>query len=337
MSFTKVEDRKLNTKSKISIEPYFEAGVPNMGLEKYGMSLHEGIYHTEQLACINNNGVKRYVTGLNEFGPEVTLIKDPDEKAAKIKSIREKVAWLEERLASNPLDPEDPKFWDKVQLLRPNNSEFWDRIELKAGNDTTYLRPDEDPFDLIKLCAIEAGGFSIVAKSLQDAKDMSVAPKFYLNKDLETVTAKNVLRKLRNKALGILQELYDTDTNKLLYITKIIDPGSTRYNKTTSNDVLYEVMDDYINGNSFEKAKLAPEKFLAVARENIGDIKLKAIIKDAAAYKFIVVKGDGHLYHHNTGTMLGKNSQEVFEYLKNPINETILAEIQSSVLDEWAK
>ena len=47
-----------------------------MGLEKYGLSLHDGVYHEEQLACIENNGIKRYVTGLNEFAPEIKLIKD---------------------------------------------------------------------------------------------------------------------------------------------------------------------------------------------------------------------------------------------------------------------
>lgn len=335
MSFTKVEDNRLNIKSKISIKPYFEPHVSNMGLEKYGMSLHEGIYHTEQLACIEKNGIKRYVTGLNEFGPEVTSIKDPEAKQAKIKEIRTVVAFLEERLAANVVSPEDEKFWDKVTIVKPNNSEFWDKIELKAGNDVTYLHPAEDAFDLIKLYAIEAGGFSIVAKSLQEAKEMAVPPKFYLDRDLETVTSKNVTRKLRNKALGALDDLYNKDTPKLLYITKVIDPGSARFTKSTSNDVLYELMDDYINGKSYDKSERAAEKFIELSKERIGDLKLRAIIKDASFFKYIVVKGDGHLYHNKTNSPVGKNAQEVFEYLKNPLNETILGEIQTEVFHHW--
>ena len=46
-----------------------------MGLESYGLSLHDGVYHEESLACLEMNGVKRYVTGLNEFAPEVKKIK----------------------------------------------------------------------------------------------------------------------------------------------------------------------------------------------------------------------------------------------------------------------
>ena len=81
MSFTKVEVPASSRFGKMSIKPYFDPNLENMGLEKYGLTLYDGVYHQEQLACIENNGIKRYVTGLNEFAPEVKLIKDKDEKA----------------------------------------------------------------------------------------------------------------------------------------------------------------------------------------------------------------------------------------------------------------
>jgi hypothetical protein len=49
-----------------------------MGLETYGLSLYDGVTHHEQLACLENNGVVRYLTGLNEFAPEIRLL--PDDK-----------------------------------------------------------------------------------------------------------------------------------------------------------------------------------------------------------------------------------------------------------------
>ena len=49
----------------ISVKPYFDADMSNLGLEKYGMSLYDGVFHEEQLACIERNGIKRYMTGLN--------------------------------------------------------------------------------------------------------------------------------------------------------------------------------------------------------------------------------------------------------------------------------
>ena len=42
-----------------------------MGLENYGLSLFDGVTHQEQLACLEINGIVRYLTGLNEFAPEV--------------------------------------------------------------------------------------------------------------------------------------------------------------------------------------------------------------------------------------------------------------------------
>ena len=50
--------------SSIAIRLYFNPNKANMGLENYGMALHDGVYHEENLACLELNGVKRYVTGL---------------------------------------------------------------------------------------------------------------------------------------------------------------------------------------------------------------------------------------------------------------------------------
>ena len=338
MSFTKVEVPGLKVLKKVSIRPYFDPNTENMGLENYGMSLHDGVYWTEQLACLERNGIKRYVSGLNEFAPEVKLIKDPEEREAKILAIRTVVAQLEAELAANVIDPEDTDFWNKVKLLKPDNDEFWSQIELKAGNDITFMDPSKDPYDLIKLYAIDAGGFCIVAASLKEAQEMATAPKFYLDRHEETVTTKNTLKKIRNKALSELQDLYDKDSNKLLYIAKVIDPGSGTFKKTTSNDTIYGIMDDYINGLTIEKdKKYAAQHFTDVAKQSVGDLKLRAMIKDAGYFKLISTKADGYIYHTSTATMLGKNAADILEYLKNPMNEEILVAIQEPIEIEWNK
>lgn len=337
MSFTKVEFRGLNTPKRVSIRTYFDGNMENMGLEKYGLSLHDGVYHTEQLACLEANGIKRYITGLNEFAPEVKLL-PKEEREAKVKEIRTVVAQLEKEFAANVLNPEDEDFWNKVQILGPTNSEFWDKIELKAGNEVTYLDPVKNPYDLIKLYAIEAGGFSMVAGSLEEAQKMPKPPKFYLDKYEETVSTRNSTRKLKNKALAELQTLYDKNSNKLLYVTKVIDPGSPQYTKSTPNDILYEVMDDYINGKSFEKnTERASENFLETSRKTIKDLKLLALVKDAVYYKVITPKSDGYMYHHTTQSMMGKNTNDVVEYLSNPMNDDILRQIMEVIENEWNK
>ncbi len=126
---TLVEKYPQNKRSAIAIRPYFDAAKSNMGLEKYGLSLFDGTVHEEQLACLEINGIKRYVTGLNEFAPDVKKL-NPEEQEAKIRQIRMIVSQLEKELAANVIDPKDEQFWNKVKLLKPDNDEFWGRIRI---------------------------------------------------------------------------------------------------------------------------------------------------------------------------------------------------------------
>ena len=175
--FTMVQTRD-NRKTAIAVRPYFDQQATNMGLEDYGMSLFDGVTHNEQLACLEINGVLRYVTGLNEFAPEIKTLTEED-KEARIKQIRTSVSELEKELASNIIDPEDKDFWNKVTLLKPDNKDFWNKIDISCGNEPLYLDPKK-PFDRIKLHAIEAGGFAMIAKSYEDARSHPTPPKFYL-------------------------------------------------------------------------------------------------------------------------------------------------------------
>jgi hypothetical protein len=333
-NFTMVETRDTKA-TAISIKPYFDNSVSNMGLETYGLSLFDGVTHTEQLACLEKNGVVQYLTGLNEFAPEIRLIKDPSEKQARITQIRTAVAELERELASNVLEIEDPQFWNNVKLLRPDNADFWNKISLSCGNEPTYLDP-KDPFDRVKLYAIEAGGFSIVAKSYDEARSKAIPPKFYLDKVQETAGARTEYKKLKNKALAELQKLFDKNSTKLFYIAKAVDTASVQYKKYTPNDIIYDNMDRHINGEGTEGNKeRAAKGFLDAAALDMETLKIKAIVKDSIFFKYIINKADGHIYHTQSGTMMGRNTSDVIEYLKNPLNEDILKDLNNKVEKLW--
>lgn len=320
----------------ISVKPYFDPNKSNLGLEKYGLSLFDGVAHEEQLALIERNGVRRYLTGLNEFAPEVKLIPDKEMREAKIKEIRKVVAQLERELAANVIDPEDKEFWNKVKLLRPDNDEFWGKISIRCTNQDLPLDPAKDPYDLIKIYAIEAGGFSIVAKSYDDARSRSVAPKFYLDKYVDTVATKTEVSKLKNKAIAKLTTLFDKNQNKLMYIAKVVDANSVQYKKSTPNDIIYDNMDKFINGRGVESnIKRAAQAFLDADALDMETLKIKAIIKDASYYKFIAPKADGFIYHIESSTMLGRNASDCLEYLKNAMNEPILLDLTKKVEKYW--
>jgi hypothetical protein len=334
-TFTMVETgRGSIKKTAIAVRPFFDSSSSNMGLEDYGMTLFDGVKHHEQLACIENNGVIRYVTGLNEFAPEIKLL-NPEDREARVRQIREAIIELEKELAANVIDIDDPQFWNKVKLLKPDNAEFWNKISIGCGNEPVYLKTD-DPYDRIKLYAIEAGGFSIIAKSFDDARSKAVKPKFYLDKEEETVMIRTEYKKLRNKALTELQKLFDKNSTKLFYIAKVVDSDSVQYRKSTPNDVIYENMDNFINGEGGETNKQrAATSFIETAALDMESLKIKAIVRDSVFFKYIINKADGYIYHAKTNALLGRNVSDVIEYLKNPLNEDILKDLNQACEKYW--
>jgi len=322
---------------KISIKPYLDPNQSNMGLENYGYALFPGTYHEEQLAAIERNGVVRYITGLDEFAPEVQNLAEGDLKNSIIHNIRSVVAHLEKLLATNVINVDDPEFWNKVKMLRPDNHTFWSQISMRVGNETSYLDPNKDAYDLVKYMAIEAGGFDIIAKSFEDAQAAPVAPKFYLDKEIHTVNVRTTFKKIRNKAIGLLDKVYNSNPKKLMYLTKAVDPSSTTIKHSTPIDVLYDVIDEYINGNGAEPNKeKAATQFIDLCKLDMETLKLKAVVKDASFYKIISLKADGMLYHSQTSTVLGRNISDVVEMLKNPLNEDVLIKILTEVEKYWA-
>lgn len=333
-----IEKHPALKRGPISIRPYFDPTVKNMGLEAYGLAIHDGVFHEEQMACIEKNGISRYLNGLNEFAPEVKLIENDDEREAKIKEIRTIVAQLEKELASNVLKVEDPDFWNKVSLLKPDNHEFWGKITLRMSNTPVILDPVKDPYDLIKLKSIEAGGFSLVAKSYEEARALPQPPKFYLDKFEDTLSTKNEPRKLKNKALAELQKMFDKNTNKLFYVAKVVDGNSIQYKKSTPNDLMYDNMDRYINGEGFEKnLGRATNTFLTACNQDMETLKLRALIKDATYLKYLVMKSDGFIWDMESNTLVGKNPSDITEFLKNPLNEQVLDSLMRRVEKEWNK
>jgi len=333
--YTIVEKYQQDKNQTIAIRPFFNPSRENMGLQNYGMALHEGVYHEESLACLELNGVKRYVTGLNEFAPDVKML-PPGEREIKIKEIRKVVTQLEAELAANVIDPEDKDFWNKVTLLKPDNDKFWSRISLRCGNDPLFLDPNKDPYDLIKLYAINAGGFSIVGKSLKESKSSVNAPKFYLDQLEETISERTEYTKLRNKALVELQKLYDKDIAKLMYVAKTVDTDSVQYTKSTPNDVMYENMDAFINGFGTESnKKRAAEGFLSSAKDTMENLKIRALVKDALFYRFMVTKASGWIELLDSSEKLGKRPAEVVDYLKSPANEDTLMSLLAKVEPYW--
>ena len=327
---------KLENMSKVTIKPYTDPNQENMGLEKYNYVVFPNTFQVETLAAVEQNGKMRYLTGLNEFAPEVKQIKDSQQKEAVIKDIRATIALLERERAFNQIDPEDKDFWSKVEMFKPDNSEIWGKVYLKLGNDDIMLDPKENLDHLIIVKAIENGGFSLIAQNFEEAKRKK--SKWYLDRQIDTIGNKTSISKLRNKALSILQELSEEEPRKLFYIAKNLDANSSQYTNKTLPDIIYDNMDKYVNALGYDNdKKRCANTFIDYSKMSNEDLKIKAIIKDASFYKFIILKPDGMLYEASQSVMLGRNVSDILEFLKNPTNEDVLDILMAKVEDLWTK
>jgi len=322
----------------IAIRPYVNANKSNMGLEKYNYVLFPGTHQMEDMACIVFRGKMRYLNGLDEFAASVQSITNKEQKAAKILQIRTIVAQLEAEKTFNHIDVNDPEFWNKVETFRPDNKEIWGSMSLKCTNEPLFLDPIKNTEHLLTLLAIENGGYPGIAKSFEDAKAGPRDKKWYLDKQSDTVGTRATSSKIKNQALGILEELSEENPRKLLFIAKLADANSMQYHYGTLPSVVYDNMDAFITGRGTESnIKRAAGLFLSYADLDMRELKIRSLIKDASFYKYIITKGDGLIYSKSDNTMLGRNTSEVYEYLVNPLNESILDGLLLKIEATWKK
>lgn len=344
----------------VSIKPYV-SGEPNMGLEKYGDALFPGSIQTDKVCCLPKNNIKTYITGLNEFSADIQSIKDQKVKTAKIKNIRETVAYLENTANANfTINKEscmdgygtrDDKFWDKVTMFKSvcvdKNDErgdriptYWDNLELQLTNEGRILDMN-DPHDLAIYCIIEAGGFGMVADSLQKAMTEG-GYKFYLNKIEDVAAIKTQLMKIRNKAGGYLDHMMTTDVTKLFFMAILVAPtGSNVYKMGgetyTPQDQLYEDVGLFIEGKTQEtNVRVALDTFLKFYDMELETMRVRASVKVAIELRLIALKGNGQLHYIKNSDTLGKTIEETVEHLMNPIYEETKNDLIKTISKHWA-
>jgi hypothetical protein len=64
-------------------------------------------------------------------------------------------------------------------------------------------------------------------------------------------------------------------------------------------------------------------------------LKIKSIVRDSVFFKYIINKADGYIYHAKTNALLGRNVSDVIEYLKSPLNEDVLTDLNKACEKFW--
>jgi len=324
--------------SGITILPYLANALPFSGMEKHRMVLHDGVWQEDIVINTIESGIQTYITGLNEEGPEVTSIADKDRRAAKIKEIRRFIAKCEQSLAGNHACSENDiddkqKFYANVKTFRSvfpaeyaedQNGikrlvpRYWDKLSIQLRNEGYTLNTTKIE-DRLKQYILEAGGYGMVAPSLQVAKD-SGQYSFYVDKVEET--SKDEAQELvdRDEAGAKLYDMYKKNTDKLFYITKLISAYPLQWRagiNATSSHLMYKECTNYLNGEGIEKRKKdAIKRFIDLEQTHIDDLKIQCYVNDGFRMGKLSIATDGTITHTPTGTVLGKGVGNVIAFLK---------------------
>jgi hypothetical protein len=95
-------------------------------------------------------------------------------------------------------------------------------------------------------------------------------------------------------------------------------------------------MDNYINGLGAETNKeRAAKSFMETVGLDMETLKIKSIVRDSVFFKYIINKADGYIYHSKSNSLLGRNVSDVVEFLKNPLNEDLLKDLNISCEKYW--
>lgn len=346
-------------KGTVAIKPYVTEAT-NMGAEKYGEVLFPETAQRDIVFCDVRDNIKIYKTGLNEFAFEVQSIADPEEKEARVRYIRETVSYLENVLNSNFKVKKETcmegygtatdKFWDNVTMFKSvcvdtynvkgdRVETFWDKLEIDLDNEGLHLEM-KDPHDLIKYHVINAGGFGMIAPSLERAMEKG-SFKFYLHKSHDVAIIKAEPKVEKGKAFGYLDKLKDGDPNKLFYITKLMVQQGAMYYRIggdTATPVLqlYSDVFDILEGKDIARtAAEACHQLLKYADMKIDELQVRAVVKDAMELRLIDIRTGGQMVYLKSNSSLGRSVEDVVTNLQSPINQEVWDSLLDTIKGIW--
>jgi hypothetical protein len=343
----------MEAKQSYSILPFIPAGV-EMGMGKYGHVLYEGVTQEDAPICVYAMGVRTYITGLNEDGPEVTSLPEEDRQKKRLE-IRMFIARCENELTANydvsPNDVEDKQAFYKnvktfksvIPIIKEDNKvvpAFWDSLSVQLTNSgsayiSTNLR------DRLIAYVAAAGGYSMVAPSLAAAQ-ASGKQAFYFDAEDDSSKDRVSLSRERNKAGALLETMLDKNPNKLFYVTKLISTNplhwKTGKNGTPAN-VQYEHCEKFLNGEGKLKNKgEAISRFMTLAstKKDMDDLRIECYIEDGLKLGQLQVQTDGSIIHVPTQTPLGKGKDNLFAFLKaGGESEPVYKALSAAIEKEW--
>lgn len=209
------------------------------------------------------------------------------------------------------------KFWG-VEFESERGREFLSTYEIRINHDIEAFDPDKNLKDAWDLHLIQVNnGMGIIAVNDDVVNEVAVNNfKFKLtdeNKDLE---AKITKKQITLKAGAKLQELYESNTNRIVLFAKYIFPAGSGI---ATKNLAFSRLEEFISKNTN-----SAEKFLEVVKLEPEYLETVVKVKEAIFRGIIRVGPDGKYILSMSGTVLGRSEEEVIQFCLNPSNVDIV-------------
>lgn len=295
----KIQEKQLTTDKKARPNYYWirpkvteqdAYGLNNYGLSKWRDTL-------ETIPCARDNESGRWLTGLDEFDPKITSIKDVEEREKKQSEIRELREQLERLTGLN---------------LSPNNDNFWGDYLIVLSDKSRPFVPHINPKDRIAIEVLKRrGDIPFGADDLYNAR--YVDAKFYIETEEAEQTNKNSRRKYEKEAIAASFEL-ENDYDKLWKVCYLLGLTKT-FNESLSS--LIGKVDEYIERNK----KYSDELDKLIRLVNLDNIELDGLTIFRKAVRANIVRFDASskVYYRGGFNMKGSELESV-KFLLLPEN-----------------
>ena len=326
VSYADADNYKTKIKRIVTIEPYFDPETKFMGYEKYGYSGFPGGAEVHNLSYIKVGLDKvRYLTGLDVKALHIVNNTNTEERQALIDEIEKTLDWLAARGYTR-------------ELLDAENQFFWGERTIRVENNTRIDLDFENPDDVIMYWNILGRGYDVVALNKAEAKKSNNLVKWYLSEINAEADSKIEIKRVRNKAKRQLDELFEERPRSLFLLAKNILSPDNYFKNDTPISLIYDKLDEFIDGNLTRLSKKeAAVLFSRTAEKSNEDLLINALVRDAIFFRIVKKRGDGLFVNLETGNTLGKNENEMYEQLKNPLFASDYESVYTDVNKKWGK
>lgn len=219
-------------------------------------------------------------------------------------------------------------------------SKAWSKYRIQLKQKTNLLNLDGENIEhLVLYYAIKAGGIPSIAPSYDAAINAPSPPRWYMIAPEEQIKIDIAPEKAKNKAIYILEGLYEKGkTEDLFLLHKSLVSADRGVTKETSRDMIYADLNKFINGE-FVKTdrRRTPVDFVEwaeVLKKDKNFVVAYAHLKDGLYYNMLFEK-DFSIYNRQTNGKYPGDLKKAAEFLIAPTNIDEFTNLKNQMKYKW--